>query len=534
MTFPDTDLDIIIEAFLGADPNADPGTWPAPTDLSARLLKTPIRVTRGRRDGQKTAAAGSCSFELDNTDGALTPQQATSQYFGAWDLGVPMRVSVDDVGLAPPYPRFCGYVAEIAPKIVPGVGATWSTVTVTLAGTLRRLTQGSVAKSPLRRAFESAANVQTYWSLEDAGGSFRSGLPGQPALTLAGEIDFASASDMTGSAPLPVLTATSAISGPLSGTFTDRWFFDWLVNFPSVPSSLVTLMEIDVVGGSAARWVLTADSSTLTFTGYDAGGAVVHSSTGSSLLLVYGGGWLGLQLFVADGILAGLTVYDLSTTSLAGVQISDGSLIAGTPTAFRIPASSQLDGVAIGHIGLFSNAQPDDILIPNGPEPLNAYAGELAHVRFERLCLEQGIPYIVIGSDSRAVGPQPIADTVEILRDLETVDHGVLYELTSTWGLGYRASSQRFNRSPAFTVDLATYRVSEGDSPSVLTPMRNDTRIRNEWTISRPGGTTVTVRDEAHIAKFGRYEDSATVNVYDDTDAVIEASWRVREGNCGR
>src|SRR5688572_4901784 len=113
MAFPDTDLDIIVEVFLGADPTADPGTWPVATDLSGRLLDKPIAGSRGRRRGTKTAASGGYTFWLDNSDGALTPELASSTYYPDWDLGVPVRLSVDNVGASPPYPRMCGYVASI-------------------------------------------------------------------------------------------------------------------------------------------------------------------------------------------------------------------------------------------------------------------------------------------------------------------------------------------------------------------------------------------------------------------------------------
>lgn len=157
------------------------------------------------------------------------------------------------------------------------------------------------------------------------------------------------------------------------------------------------------------------------------------------------------------------------------------------------------------------------------------FNGEQAHERFERVCAEEGIPAVVTATESVRLGPQPFADVLEVLRDAETVDHGILTELISTWGLGYRASSQRYNLPPTLTVDLSTYRTTAGTSAGVLVPVYDDRGIRNEWTISRPGGASVTFKDEEHIARHGRYNDSATVNVYDDEGARQDASWRVHE-----
>src|SRR5690606_39617028 len=78
MAFPDSDLQVKVYAYLGADPNSSPSGWPSPVDLTGRLLDREISASLGRRQGQGTAAAGQCSFWLDNHDGALTPGVPTS------------------------------------------------------------------------------------------------------------------------------------------------------------------------------------------------------------------------------------------------------------------------------------------------------------------------------------------------------------------------------------------------------------------------------------------------------------------------
>src|SRR5690606_18365554 len=153
MAFPDSDLQVKVYAYLGADPNADPSNWPSPVDLTGRLLDREISVSLGRRQGQGTAAAGQCSFWLDNHDGALTPGVPTSPYYGRWDLGVPVALDVDGIGTSPPYGLTRGYVVEIRPEIIPTASGPTSAVKVTLGGILRRLGQGTVPKSALRRTF---------------------------------------------------------------------------------------------------------------------------------------------------------------------------------------------------------------------------------------------------------------------------------------------------------------------------------------------------------------------------------------------
>jgi hypothetical protein len=160
---------------------------------------------------------------------------------------------------------------------------------------------------------------------------------------------------------------------------------------------------------------------------------------------------------------------------------------------------------------------------------VQGHVGEAAHDRIERICTEEGVPYSSAATYGQPCGPQPIADAVAILRDAETVAHGMLTELRDDWGFGYVSGDERYNLDPALTIDLSTYRVGEGDSAAVLVPSRNDKRIRNEWTVSRPAGSEATVIDADHQARHGRYNDAATVSMAGDEQLEHDAGWRVHE-----
>lgn len=539
MAFPDTDLDVIIEAFLGADPTAAPGTWPAATDLASRLLAEPIRITRGRQQGQSVAASGSCTFTLDNDDGALTPLYAPSPYFPGWDLGVPVRVSVDNVGASPPYPRFCGFAASIEPAIVPvtGRGPT-SAVRVTLGGVLRRMSQGSVARSALWRSHVSLRDpigpVVAYWPME-AGSSatvFGAELPGGGPLTITAGLGFGQDSELPGSATLPVITADTILFATVSGSFPDdRWTSRYFCRFDGAPSSRKTLMEVRVTGGSSDRWVLDADSTTMYLTGY-LGSAVVDSATSTSFHTggLFDGDWCSLSISTDTGAASfNAAAFRANSADVLGFVGNATSVVAGSPISIGRPASVDM---AIGHWSVVSAASANPATGPSSPAM--GSPGEEAHVRIANVLDAEGIPNVFPISSSVLVGPQPTADVVSIIQDAEAVDHGVLAEDITTWGLTYRTSAQRFNLDPALTVDLDTYRVSGGESVAVVVPRRDDQRTRNEWTITRPDGATSTFKDEAHQAKRGRFDDEATVNVYTDYDTLAEASIRVLFGTVER
>src|SRR5690606_13343067 len=90
MAFPDNDLQVKVYAYLGADPTDDPSNWPAPVDLTSRLLDRDSSLSLGRSPGQRTAAAGQATIWLNNNDGALTLLLAPSPYYPDSDLGVPI------------------------------------------------------------------------------------------------------------------------------------------------------------------------------------------------------------------------------------------------------------------------------------------------------------------------------------------------------------------------------------------------------------------------------------------------------------
>lgn len=550
MAFPDEDLEVVIEAYLGADPNDDPGTWPSPVDLSSRLLDMPVTVRLGRQQNQKTAAAGSCSFWLDNDDGHLTPLHGASPYYGTWDLGVPVAVDVDNVGSAPPYPQFRGYVVDITADMVPGQGGqNISAVRVTLGGILRRLGQGAVAKSSLRRKYELLSPAPSaYWSLEGAqlstvgqltsgsGGAFvstdwgtkRRVEPGVSELApwlgtglhIAGDTTVALAPIAMPPSPTRVAIEGTFVFDPQPGVINAAWLavtddttggFGGNTWFLDIESLVDGTRNIVVFGGTPSLLEFeTIAAPTVTAPGPHHVRLDLQQSGGNIVWTLY-----------LDGAVIG-------TASVAGT-------LASFPYAQMTYGTAGDGAITFQHVAVYWNVTPPsaaDITIAVGGhvDGGNGYVGEPAHTRISRRCTEEGIPFSTSAGISAPCGRQPHDDFLVVVRECEAVDQGMLTELTSTWGLGYRALSQFYNQSAAMTIDLDTYRTTAGTSADVLSPIRNDQRIRNEWTVNRPDGGEVTVKDEAHQAKRGRYNDSATVNLGADQQLPNDAAWRVKEG----
>jgi hypothetical protein len=85
MAFPETPLPIKAELRLGS-------TW---TDFTSRVrAEQQIRIRRGRSDWGQQVDTSSCMFTMDNNDGALTPRNPSSPYYGQIGRNTPCRVSV--------------------------------------------------------------------------------------------------------------------------------------------------------------------------------------------------------------------------------------------------------------------------------------------------------------------------------------------------------------------------------------------------------------------------------------------------------
>ena len=94
-SFPDDQLDVGLEMAPGADLTASPMSWEW-TDYSDRLRgrggEPSIRLRRGRPDEGAQTNPSSVSFELDNSDGAVTPDPTSTTMPRR---GTPMRLWVE-------------------------------------------------------------------------------------------------------------------------------------------------------------------------------------------------------------------------------------------------------------------------------------------------------------------------------------------------------------------------------------------------------------------------------------------------------
>lgn len=404
----------------------------------------------------------------------------------------------------------------------------WAPITV--SGILRRLQQGTGnLDSPLRRQLP-AYSPTGYWPLEDGAlatvfGSAVSGVP--PAYKSPGtQVTVAGDSSLPGGGSAPTFAIASAsIRGATprrnGGTGFSFMFLAKLSSLPAAKTRVIT------IGGSGriATWNIYIDNvPSITVEGVENDGTVTVDTSNAM-------GSVNPLLW---------TAYQLETETVAGTldwahifhQVGSQTFFAqsgsfATTAVARVwswqigGGASDLNGAAFAHVWIGQNTLPfvDTTFL----QVSNAYDGELASDRIARLCSEEGILCTVEPGDSAAVGPQRIGTLLSNLQAAADADMGVLYERGS--GLGFRPLSARYSRDVLMSLSVAAGQISEPPEP-----INDDQRSRNDWTVSRDGGSFARATDDEHIAAQGRYADSITINAGSDDVLPDHAGWRLYLG----
>lgn len=486
-------------------------------------------------------------WHVEADDAAITEPGGVGIYSGvaAGNTNTkPVVVAYDHFEARPYWELLTGYADQWEPQYVPTGDGVTSMVRLTLSGVLRRLEQGaSPVRSPLYRAYATAdPQPIAWWPLEDGPAVDRaaSGLPdGQPVAELgkppgtqigSGNYPGTIVWGVRGSGGAASLVSLS-LGGRLSATFpassASSWTFEFVVRHDagSNPNGFATV-PVYLRYRDQWEWALRFDPNGAV----DFAGGTITGEVGVLMTAPFSA-W--------DGYLHHIRIdVEQVGADAAHYLWIDGELLASAywfghtvvvPTSVRVEHSGGgPHEPSIGHLALFAPRAPYDQVRPSAAR---AWLGEPAAARIARLCAEEGIRFRGDGvlAKSTPMGPQGTAPVMELIRECEAADGGLLGE--TDWGLSYRPRTARYNLSPTLVMDMAAYRYSEGTNPStVLAPRLDDAATRNEWTVSRPQGSSVTVADLGHQQRVGRYDDSVELNVLSDQDLRDHAGWRVHLG----
>jgi hypothetical protein len=131
------------------------------------------------------------------------------------------------------------------------------------------------------------------------------------------------------------------------------------------------------------------------------------------------------------------------------------------------------------------------------------------------------------------MGPQLAKSTLDLLRECEATDLGIMYEPRDSFGLGYIVRRDLYNQDVTLELDYEA-----GDLSSQLQPTFDDKDVENDVTVQRSGGSSARYVVDSNSALstqdppdgVGAYSSSVTVSLADDSQCYKQAGWRAHLG----
>ncbi|NEA61368.1 hypothetical protein [Streptomyces sp. SID12488] len=413
-------------------------------------------------------------------------------------------------------------------------------VPVEAAGILRRLGQGTKAlDSTLRRRIPSYTPL-AYWPMEEGASASHAYSPivGVAPLTLT-NVTWAGADTLPSSNPLPVLasagTSLPRMAGrvPAPASTLTEWSVQWMYRLDGGNPIQRTFMRILSTGTVAEWYFQQSNASAATVLGRDNDGNTVFTQGLVTTTATYGQ-WIKMEF---NAVQNGANVdWHIGWVTVDGSAVAFNASFAGTvgrPTGVASPPdgyAADLDGMALGHISVWS--VDDTAAFDNA---ISAWAGETAGARMTRLATEETVPLTLYGDPAaqEQVGVQRPDALLTLFEEAGDADGGILYERRESVGLAYRDRNSLYNQP----VSLALNYLSAGHVAPPLEPVDDDQGVRNDITVQRADGASARVTlDTGALSTaappngVGVYDESVTLNLYDDDQAEPQAYWRLHLG----
>lgn len=510
VTYPQTRLTNRVWIALGADLTASHLTWNWLNITERVRHKAGIAVEFGRRNEATHVTTTTAQLQVDNRDGWLSRRNPHSPYYGLLGgkvANVPIWIEVNPgSGFVDQYR---GYINEL--PLGWDKSGNNATISLECSGILRRLESTEDLDNSLNRTI-LADNPVAYWRMDDPAGStrFESSLPtgGIPlievALPVNEGVQYATVDAPPGGSDAAADFSQGAFVTTYAGTpginLPPPWTVVFSIKRPADGSAdgigvVAVYYDVDGVEQSSGFGV-TEDTEVSERDWYH---VLIEGTQNGPNWQIYR--W-------RNGLDKGINYSGVGTLGNLNDIIASVDILVG------------ISEISIGYIGVYAGTGIDPQV---HSDALQAFAGELGHIRFLRIAAQLGIPAHCQASTSAPMGPQPSGTGLEVLRDIEITDGGTMYE--RDYGLGYQALSERYNAPVRMELDFAQKHISGTPKPA-----DDDQRFRNQWTLrSSSTGASRTVRDADYSATLeGLHPDGGTINSYTNDQLSIAAGWRVR------
>jgi hypothetical protein len=422
----------------------------------------------------------------------------------------------------------------------------WTSVTG--AGVTRRLGQGAKAlDSTLRRRIPSATGLLAYWPMEEAQGTTQaySPVPGVNPLKLTG-VDWAANDALGGSSALPTLKNPATMSAPVPSTSTVGWQVEMVYLLPTMPATQTEILRVTVSSATMRTVVLSVSTAGARLEALDVNGTVIQFVlySDAAALAAFVGAWNRVAIFTGDaggGVTRLQAVWRDVATNVRSYASTNPTTGQGHVTSVSGGWGAGTEGMSIGHLAVFDT--PGDGISGNPPTTTifegadDGFAGETALDRINRVATEENLIHRTTDGDltvpSTQMGAQKPATLVDILQDCADADRGILSEDREQLGVRYRDHSTLYNQTPRLVLDYT----APGEIGPPLTPVEDDQSLRNDVTVTRQGGSSARyVAEDGPLSVLappdgvGTYDESVTLNLFDDDQPLQQAGWSVHMG----
>ncbi|MFH9404886.1 hypothetical protein ACH4JS_34765 [Streptomyces sp. NPDC017638] len=417
-------------------------------------------------------------------------------------------------------------------------------VPVEAAGVLRRYGQGTKAlDSTLRRRIPSG-NPLAYWPMEDGAEATQaaSAVSGGRPLRVSG-LSFGGSDYPAGSSPLPTLGQSASLEGRVPGATAGGWHVEMVYKLPTLPSVEQTMLSLTLNPGTGgvAQVLCRVSAAGIRVQALDGDGTVLAFFVFSDADAIgdFAGVWNRLQIYSAT---SGSNAYlNCSWRDVvANTWWNARTTWVGTPgtlTGIKGSWGSDFQGMAIGHLAAWdiggTTAPAAGVTVYNDAD--DGFRQEPAGVRLTRLASEESFPLTVYGAvnSQEPMGPQRVETLLALLEEAADVEGGILYERRDRLGLAYRDRASLYSQAPALRLDYTV----DGHVAPPLEPVDDDQAVRNDVTVTRDGGASARVTldtgplsTQAPPNGVGVYDESVTLNLYDDDQPAQHAAWRLHMG----
>lgn len=365
-------------------------------------------------------------------------------------------------------------------------------------GLLRRLSlPGAPLRSPIYRQMIQYDSLVAYWPMEDGANS--DSIAAATANTRPASVASTTFGVSTsGTGGLPGAASGVQFTGTLGqinasvpdATDTGTLMYVMFVKLQTLPVTQTTFVSLFTTGTARRIEIGVKDTHPWDVNCYAADGTLLSgSSLGSVALTTPEDQWVGINLLVQQNggnVDWSWRVYVPGSGAIVGLGPFSFAGTVGKATQVKI------DGRA--HVS-FNDASVAHLLVANGDigfgtdvirEAIDAYNGETAAARVDRLCTEEGVDSEIWGmwDQSAPMGYQTVATLADLLQECAATDLGQLGESRDSLAITYRTRGDIEARRD---IDI-----SYTDSILSAVPQipDDDRDIVNDVTVSQPQGSS--------------------------------------------